>query len=110
MCGMNVPGDSPATPTATLPQHTLPQHTLPQHTLPQFTQPQQPQQPQQLHTHIPPKLVVPSIEQGPRQGPGYSKKVAAITRIYTDDQEFKTQERQAYQGVPVEAYNSIGVG
>ena len=31
---------------------------------------------------------MPNIEQGPRQGPGYNKKVATIIKIYTDDQEY----------------------
>jgi len=29
-----------------------------------------------------------SVEQGPRQGPGYSKEVAIIVKIYTDDQKY----------------------
>jgi len=35
-----------------------------------------------------PKLAVPSIEQGSRQGPKYSKEVAIIIKIYTDDQKY----------------------
>ena len=47
-------------------------------------QPQQPQQPQQLHIYTPPEPAVPSIEQRPRQGLGYSKEVAIIVKIYID--------------------------
>ena len=61
------------------------------------------QQPQQLHTHTLPEPAVPSIEQGPRQGPKYSKEVATIAKIYKDNQK-------ACQGVPIKAYNSISVG
>ena len=43
------------------------------------------QQPQQLHTHTPPEPAGPSVEQRPRQGPRYSKEVAIIAKIYTDD-------------------------
>ena len=31
---------------------------------------------------------MPSVEQGPRQGPRYSKKVATITKIYIDNQKY----------------------
>jgi len=31
---------------------------------------------------------MPSVEQGPRQGPRYSKEVAIIAKIYTDDQKY----------------------
>jgi len=31
---------------------------------------------------------MPSVEQGPRQGPKYSKEVATIAKIYTDDQKY----------------------
>jgi len=31
---------------------------------------------------------VPSVEQGPRQRPRYSKEVAIIIKIYTDDQKY----------------------
>ena len=31
---------------------------------------------------------MPSIEQGPRQGPRYSKEVAIIVKIYIDDQKY----------------------
>ena len=57
--------------------------------------PQQPQQLQQLHIHTPPEPAVTSMEQGPRQGPRYSKEVAIIARIYTDNKLFI-----ACQGVP----------
>ena len=57
--------------------------------------PQQPQQLQQLHTHTPPEPAVTSMEQGPRQGPRYSKEVAIIVKIDTDNKLFI-----AYQGVP----------
>ena len=50
--------------------------------------PQQPQQLQQLHTHTPPEPAVTSMEQGPRQGPKYSKEVAMIVNIYTDNKLF----------------------
>ena len=53
--------------------------------------PQQPQQLKQLHTHTPPEPAVPSVEQGPR----YSKEVATIAEIYTDNKLF-----MACQGVP----------
>ena len=46
--------------------------------------PQQPQQPQQLDTHTPPKPAVTSMEQGLR----YSKEVAIIAKIYTDNKLF----------------------
>ena len=36
-----------------------------------------------------------SVEQGPRQRPGYSKEGATIAKIYTDNKLFI-----AYQGVP----------
>jgi hypothetical protein len=31
---------------------------------------------------------MPSVEQGPKQGPVYSKEVATIAKIYTDDQKY----------------------
>ena len=62
---------------------------------PPSPQPQQPQQPQQLRTHTPPEPAVPSVEQGPRQGPRYSKEVATIAKIYTDNKLVTT-----CQGVP----------
>ena len=54
-----------------------------------------PQQPQQLHIYTPPEPAITSIKQGPRQGPKYSKKVAIIAKIYTDNKLFI-----ACQGVP----------
>ena len=62
---------------------------------PATPQQQQPQQLQQLHTHTPPEPAVTSMEQGPRQGPRYSKEVAIIAKIYTDNKLFI-----ACQGVP----------
>ena len=46
--------------------------------------PQQPQQLQQLYIYTPPEPAMTSIEQGPR----YSKKIAIIAKIYTDNKLF----------------------
>ena len=76
-------------------------------------QPQQPQQLQQLHTYTPPEPAVPSVEQGPRQGPRYSKEVATIAKIHTDFRTNRILTNKlvtACQGISVEAHNSIGVG
>ena len=101
----------PVAPTVTQRQHTLLQSTLLQSpALPPATpiaapatpvtppspQPQQPQQLQQLRIYIPPEPAVPSVEQGPRQGPRYSKEIATIVKIYTDNKLVT-----ACQGVPV---------
>ena len=74
---------------------------------------QQPQQPQQLYRHTLPEPAVPGVEQGPRQGPGYSKEVATIAKIHTDFRTNRILTNKlvtACQGVSVEAHNPIGVG
>ena len=46
---------------------------------------------------------MPSVEQGPRQGPRYSKEVATIVKIYTDfctNHILMNKLVTAYQGVP----------
>jgi hypothetical protein len=53
---------------------------------------------QQLHIHTPPELAVPSVEQGPRQGPGYSKEGTMIAKIYTDNKLFID-----CQGIPLQS-------
>ena len=76
-------------------------------------QPQQPQRLQQLHRHTLPEPAVPGVEQGPRQGPGYSKEVATIAKIYTDfctNRILTNKLVTAYQRVSVKAHNPISVG
>jgi hypothetical protein len=65
----------------------------------------QPQQLQQLHTYTLPKPAVTSMEQGPRQGPRYSKEVAIIAEIYIDNKLFI-----ACQGVPTSLNCCTGEG
>ena len=38
-----------------------------------------------LYIYILPEPAVPSVEQGPRQGPRYSKEAATIAKIYIDN-------------------------
>ena len=38
-----------------------------------------------IYIYILPEPTIPSIKQGPKQGPIYSKEVAIITKIYIDD-------------------------
>ncbi len=91
---LNIPITAPpATPITIPPATPIAAPATP--VTPPSPQPQQLQQLQQLRTHTPPKLAVPSVEQGPRQGPGYSKEVATIAKIYADDKLVT-----ACQGVP----------